>query len=58
MYFTPFLFNMSKNYSKEDLAYLNAIDLMELLKGLNLIQLLFIMCLWSKICQLMIVSCR
>ena len=58
MFFTPFLFNMSKNYSKEDLAYLNAIDLMELLKGLNLIQLLFIMCLWSKICQLMIVSCR
>lgn len=58
MYFTPFLFNMSKNYSKEDLAYLNAINLMELLKGLNLIQLLFIMCLWSKICQLMIVSCR
>ena len=45
MYFTPFLFNMSKNYSKEDLAYLNAINLMELLKGLNLIQLLFIMCL-------------
>lgn len=58
MYFTPFLFNMSKNYFKEDLAYLNAINLMELLKGLNLIQLLFIMCLWSKICQLMIVSCR
>ena len=58
MYFTPFLFNMSKNYSKEDLAYLNAINLMELLKGLNLIQLLFIMCLWSKICQLMIASCR
>ena len=58
MYFTPFLFNMSKNYSKQDLAYLNAINLMELLKGLNLIQLLFIMCLWSKICQLMIVSCR
>lgn len=58
MYFTPFLFNMSKNYSKEDLAYFNAINLMELLKGLNLIQLLFIMCLWSKICQLMIVSCR
>ena len=58
MYFTPFLFNMSKNYSKEDLAYLNAIDLMELLKGLNLIQLLFLMCLWFKICQLMIVSCR
>lgn len=58
MYFTPFLFNTVKNYSKEDLAYLNAINLMELLKGLNLIQLLFIMCLWSKICQLMIVSCR
>ena len=58
MYFTPFLFNMSKNYFKEDLAYLNAINLMELLKGLNLIQLLFIMNLWSKICQLMIVSCR
>ena len=54
MYFTPFLFNMSKNYSKQDLAYLNAINLMELLKGLNLIQLLFIMCLWSKICQLML----
>lgn len=58
MYFTPFLFNMSKNYSKQDLAYLNAINLMELLKGLNLIQLLFIMCLWSKICQLTIASCR
>lgn len=58
MYFTPFLFNMSKNYSKQDLAYLNAINLMELLKGLNLIQLLFIMCLCSKICQLMIASCR
>ena len=56
MYFTPFLFNMSKNYSKKDLAYLN--NLVELLKGLNLIQLLFIMCLWSKICQLTIVSCR
>ena len=37
MYFTPFLFNMSKNYSKQDLAYLNAINLMELLKGLKLI---------------------